>query len=74
MIRTKSVLVEEIKKLRKKKKKLQMEYLTLHQIDLLSQTGVLIQKELNEITGKIDGLMWVAFTVIPKPKNKKKKK
>lgn len=74
MIRIKKVLLDEIKKLKKQKKKLQMEYLTLHQIDRLSQTGSLIQKELNEFNGKIEGLNWVAYTNLPTKKNKPKKK
>ena len=72
MIRTKTPILVEIKKLKKQKKKLQMEYLQLHQISMLDNTGKLIQKELNELTGKIDGLSWVAYTNLPKTKTKKK--
>ena len=72
MIRTKTPILVEIKKLKKQKKKLQMEYLQLHQISMLDNTGILIQKELHELTGKIDGLSWVAHTTLPKTKSKKK--
>jgi len=72
MITKKTIILTEIKKFRKRKKKLQLEYLQLHQIAMLDNTGQLIQKEIQELTGKIDALTWAAFTVVPKSKTKKK--
>ena len=79
MIRTKAYILREISQLKKRKKQLEYEALTLSKAgnDIFKYTNEVLQKEIIEITGMIKGHQWVAFTnekTLPKIKTKKEEK
>lgn len=80
MIRTKKHILNEINKLRKKKKTLSVELLLLKKAggpDMFSKTSKVLERELIKLEGAIEMLMWVAHTnekSLPKPKPKKNAK
>ena len=78
MIRTKSYILREIKRLEKRKKKLEIESLTITKTGSAEQFEItleIIQTTLIEITGMIKAHQFQAFTdekSLPKIKSKKK--
>ena len=80
MIRTKTYILREIKRLEKRKKKLEIESLTLTKTGSTEQFEIILEiakKELIEITGMIKAHQWQALTdekSLPKIKVKKEVK
>jgi pyruvate-formate lyase-activating enzyme len=78
MIRAKAYILREIKQLEKRKKKLEIELLTIHKVgeDIFDIVRDIAQKEIIKIEGKIEAHNWTAFTSeknLPKIKTKVKK-
>ena len=78
MIRTKAYILREIKRLEKRKKKLEIELLTIHKTggEIFNIMGKIAEKEIIKIEGKIEAHNWTAFNSekdLPKIKTKVKK-
>ena len=80
MITTKSYLIREISRLKKKRRKLKNELVTIGQSgqvkNLFKIANSILEKELIVIDATIEAYLWVANTnqkSLPKIKNKKKK-
>lgn len=80
MITTKSYLIREISRLKKKRRKLKNELVTIGQTgqvkDLFKIAHTILEKELIILDATIVAYLWVANTnqkSLPKIKNKKKK-
>ncbi len=81
MITTKSYLIQEVSKLKKKKRKLKSELVTIGHTgqikDLFKIACSILEKELIILDATIEAYLWVANTnqkTLPKIKDKKKQK
>lgn len=81
MITTKSYLIQEVSKLKKKKRKLKSELVTIGHTgqvkNLFKIASSILEKELIILDATIEAYLWVANTnqkTLPKIKVKKKKK
>lgn len=81
MIRTKAYMLKEISQLKKRKKQVEIELLTLSKVgaikDVFKLADDLLRKEIFILTGKIEAHQWTAYTnekSLPKIKSKNNKK